>query len=88
MYTGGFLRKTIYINSVFTLAVVLSHPPMSLFYTSGYLNEPSVKKRLFTHAVFLTPDQNSTTEASSIGGQLGGPKIAKYKRKGFVYLFL
>ena len=88
MYTGGFLRKTTCINSVFTLAVVLSHPPMSLFYTSGYLNEPSVKKRLFTQEVFLTPTRILQPRHLPLVANLEVPKLQNTRGKVlFIYFF-
>jgi hypothetical protein len=39
------------------------------------------------NAASSSPDQHSSTEPPSIGGTLGGPKIAKYKEGGFAHDF-
>jgi hypothetical protein len=66
----GSSYKTASLNG-FTLE---SHPPMSLFYTGGWLNELPIKKTINDTSF----SQNRTTKLSSIGGELGGPKVANY----------
>ena len=88
IYIGCLLKTTAnaIAIAVFTLAFAISHLLVSLFYSSGWLNEPLVKKVI--NVASSSPDQNSLVEPPSIGGECGAPKIAKYKGEVLFFISL